>query len=203
MRILYVLPIAMVVAFFTFWLMSWMIQPPASEKAREDNVAMVDFIRSLRDSETQTKERNLKEPPKPKSVPSPSAPKVQAPALAPLDMSMPDLSMDLNNIKGSGLGTMLGGYGVGDNDVIPLVDVPPRYPAQAQSRGIEGWVTVQIQITKEGTVEDVKVLDADPKGVFERESIRAAWRMKFKAKLVNGKPVEQTAVKTYEFSLEK
>ena len=194
---------ALFVSVLVFALMSWMIKAPTTQGAREDSVAMVDFIRSLRDSETQNKERNLKEPPKPKTPPTPSAPKVQSPTLSAINVDMPQLDIDLSSAKGAGIGAMLSGYGVGDNDVIPLVDVPPRYPAQAQSRGIEGWVTVQIKITKEGTVDDVQVVDANPKGVFEREAIRAAWRMKFKAKLVNGKPVEQSATKTYEFTLEK
>jgi protein TonB len=47
------------------------------------------------------------------------------------------------------------------------------------------------------------VIDANPKGVFEREAIRAAWRYKFKPKLVDGKPVEQVATLPFEFNLEK
>ena len=101
------------------------------------------------------------------------------------------------------MGSMLSGYGVGDSDVIPLVEVQPRYPAQAKSRKIEGYVVVRLAISKEGSVEDVEVIDAKPNGIFEREVMRAAYRYRFKPKLADGKPVAQQATKTFEFSLEK
>ena len=116
---------------------------------------------------------------------------------------MPDISTSLSSFKGQGVGSMLSGYGFGDSDVIPLVQVEPKYPSQALSRKIEGYVVVRLQVTKEGSVSEVQVIDANPKGVFEREAIRAAWRYKFKPKLVDGKPVEQVATLPFEFNLEK
>ena len=203
MRLLYITPLGLALALIVFWLMQWMIAPQVDQLSREDNIAMVDFIRSLQDSESDKKVRNPKEPPKPKTPPMLDTPKVQQTDMQQMDLNMPDISSSLSSFKGEGMGNMLSGYGFGDSDVIPLVQVEPKYPSQALARKIEGYVVVRLNVTKEGSVSDVEVLDANPKGVFEREAIRAAWRYKFKPKLVDGKPVEQVATLPFEFNLEK
>lgn len=203
MRVILVTPLGLLVCVLMFWLMQWMITPSTEIAKREDGIAMVDFIRSLKDSASDTKQRNLKEPKKPKTPPMPQAPKVQQTAAQNMNLNMPDIKPDFSGFKGKGLGNMLSGYGFGDSDVIALVQPKPRYPSQALSRKIEGWVMVKFNITKEGTVDSVEVVDSNPKGVFEREAVRAAWRYKFKPKLVDGKPVEQVATLPFEFTLEK
>ena len=203
MRLLYITPVGLALALIVFWLMQWMIAPQGAQPNREDNIAMVDFIRSLKDSQSDKKVRNPKEPPKPKTPPMLDSPKIQQASVKQMDLNMPDISSSLSSFKGQGVGSMLSGYGFGDSDVIPLVQVEPKYPSQALSRKIEGYVVVRLQVTKEGTVSDVEVIDANPKGVFEREAIRAAWRYKFKPKLLDGKPVEQVATLPFEFNLEK
>ncbi len=203
MRAVLLAPLSILLCALVFWLMQLMITPSVEMEKREDNIAMVDFIRSLQDSSSDTKQRNLSEPKKPQTPPMPKAPKIQQAATKNMSLDMPDIKPDFSAFKGSGLGNMLSGYGFGDSDVIALVQPKPNYPAQALSRKIEGWVMVRFNITKEGTVDSVEVVDSKPKGVFEREAVRAAWRYKFKPKLVDGKPVEQVATLPFEFTLEK
>jgi protein TonB len=203
MRLLYLTPVGIFLCLLAFWLMQWMITPSSEMMQRDDNVAMVDFIRSLKDSTSETKQRNLKEPPKPKTPPMPKAPKIQQAAVQNMALNMPDIAPDFSAFKGLGAGNVLSGYGFGDSDVIALVQPKPRYPAQALNRKIEGWVLVKFNITKEGTVDAVEVIEAEPRGVFEREAVRAAWRYKFKPKLVDGFPVEQVATLPFQFTLEK
>jgi len=50
-------------------------------------------------------------------------------------------------------------------------------------------------------VDDVEIIDAQPRGVFEREARRALFRYKFKPKMEDGKPVGQIATQTIEFNL--
>ncbi len=203
MRLLLIAPMGMLIALFVFWLMQWMINPTHEKHERSDDVAMVDFIRSLHDSSSDKKNRDTKEPEKPKPPPSLEAPEAQKSSKQPQSMALPNIQSSLASFKGNGLGGMLSGYGFGDSDVIPLVQVEPRYPAQAISRKIEGYVMVRLKISKLGSVEEVDVIDSNPKGIFEREAIRAAWRYRFKPKLVDGKPVEQMATLPFEFNLEK
>jgi len=203
MRLIVTTLTSVLVCALVFWLMQWMITPSTEMVKRDENIAMVDFIRSLKDSSSDRKQRNLKEPQKPKAPPTPQAPKVQQQTMQSLNLDMPALKPDFSSFKGQGLGNMLSGHGFGNSDVIALVQPKPRYPAQALSRKIEGWVMVRFNITKEGTVDSVEVVDSNPKGVFEREAVRAAWRYKFKPKLVDGSPVEQVATLPFEFTLEK
>jgi protein TonB len=203
MRLLLVTPIGILLAFLVFWLMQWMIQPKQQNTQASDDVAMVDFIRAMKDSQSEDKQRDIKEPPKPKIPPMMQVPSLQKSAPNKMDISMPNLSTSLASFKGDAMGGMLAGYGFGDSDVIPLVQVEPRYPPQAISRKIEGYVVVRLKISKLGSVEEVEVINAKPKGVFEREAIKAAWRYRFKPKLEDGKPVPQVATLPFEFNLDK
>ncbi len=65
-----------------------------------------------------------------------------------------------------------------EHEVVPLVRVQPRYPADAVEEGIEGQVTIEFTITEDGATENLVVLKADPEGVFESEATAAlkAWR---------------------------
>lgn len=59
-------------------------------------------------------------------------------------------------------------------------NVAPSYPRKAHADGIEGWVDLQLTVNPQGRVEDVTVLDAEPKQVFERAAIRAAVKWRFR-----------------------
>jgi protein TonB len=90
-----------------------------------------------------------------------------------------------------------------DRDIVPLVRIPPDYPARAQQRGIEGWVLVEFTITPSGTVQDPKVLDADPKGLFEDAALKSISRWKYNPKVENGVAVERRGIRVVlRFDLE-
>jgi periplasmic protein TonB len=65
----------------------------------------------------------------------------------------------------------------------------PRYPGRALERGIEGFVELRFDVNAMGATENIEVLRAEPKGVFEDAAIAAAERWKFQPKTENGKPV--------------
>ncbi len=85
--------------------------------------------------------------------------------------------------------------------VVPLERVPPKYPARAASRHIEGWVKIEFTITTDGSVEDAVVVEAEPAEVFDEAALKAINQWKFKEKIVNGVAVEQRAVQTLQFKL--
>jgi len=76
-----------------------------------------------------------------------------------------------------------------DGEMLPLVNVTPQYPTRAASRGIEGWCQVRFTVTETGGVRDVEVVDAEPAGIFDSSSIRAAEKFKFQPKVVDGQGV--------------
>jgi TonB family protein len=57
----------------------------------------------------------------------------------------------------------------------------PRYPARALRQGTSGWVHLAYVINPDGEVGEVKVVDSEPKGVFDSEAVSALKRWRFSA----------------------
>lgn len=49
----------------------------------------------------------------------------------------------------------------------------PEFPRAAQRREIEGHVVVRYNVTADGAIADVEVVEASPAGIFERSVMRA------------------------------
>lgn len=104
------------------------------------------------------------------------------------------------------IGLDIGGasLGVSDGEMLPLVNIQPTYPTRAAQRGIEGWAQVAFTVTETGGVRDVIVVDAEPPGMFDQASIRAAERFRFQPRVVNGEPVAVPNVQyVFRFQLEE
>ena len=195
---------ALVVSTGIFALMEGMVNSEADFDRNGQNQAVIDFVRLKQDSDTQLKERQKKEPPKPKKPPVPQeAVAENNAAVKQLAIKMPQITPDLSLANKNLLGDAQIGMGFGDGDVIPLVRMPAQYPSKAKRRNIEGFVKARLEINAEGTVDSVEIIDSNPKGIFERSAIRALYKYKFKPKMVDGKPQPQTATQTLEFNLDK
>lgn len=91
-----------------------------------------------------------------------------------------------------------------DGEYLPIVKVAPQYPRRALSRGIEGYVIVEYTVTKQGTVKDPVVIEAQPESIFNEAAIKSALRYKYKPRVVNGEPVEVGGVRTkINFNIEQ
>jgi protein TonB len=181
--------IAALVTFTLFWVMQALIG--VTGELREGRVsAKVDFIRLRKDTQVETKKREIPEkqlPDKPPPLPDMNfAPSRlgDGEALA-LDFGVGDL-----DVGGSGLG--LGGS---DSDAVPVVRVNPQYPIRAAERGIEGWVELEFTITASGTVKNAVVIAAKPARIFDAEALRAISKWRYNPKIVEGKPVERSGMK--------
>ena len=111
------------------------------------------------------------------------------------------------NIKGAlkGSGPSLGaGGGIGGSGVTPIVRIEPQYPRKAAMQGIEGWVRLRFDITALGTVDNVKVLDSNPRKIFDMAAKRALYKWKYKPKTDDqGRAVAQPGEKVQlDFKLE-
>jgi protein TonB len=160
---------------------------------------VLDFVRLPRDESVETKRREL-----PKKQP------VQPPASAPMSFAQANPVGQVVHVPVAAFhpelslagGPSLGGMST-DSDVVPLVRVAPSYPPRAQARGIEGWVHLEFTITPQGTVDDIVVLDSDPKGYFERAARTAVQRYKYKPRIENGVAVVRPGVQVViSFDLE-
>lgn len=63
--------------------------------------------------------------------------------------------------------------GEGYKEIIPFATRQPNVPKAAWDQKIDGWVLVVFSINPSGHVENVRVLDANPKGIFEENVIAA------------------------------
>jgi len=66
-----------------------------------------------------------------------------------------------------------------DDARAPVRRFPPEYPKKAAQKGMFGSVAMRLLINEKGDVDAVDVLNAYPKGVFERDAIRALKRWKY------------------------
>ena len=136
--------------------------------------------------------------------------KPEEPDQQPEDIPQPEL--DLAPIDGVDVAIpkpktnfAAGGGFFRDGEYIPLFKVTPIYPRRAQERGIQGYSIVAFTITETGTVEDVVPLEGfcgdptDPAteyrkcSIFNSAASRAALKLKYKPKIVDG-----NAVKVYD-----
>lgn len=58
-------------------------------------------------------------------------------------------------------------------------DARPRYPARALDRRIDGRVEIMFTVLPDGSVSDLRVVDAQPAGMFEQAALQAARRWRF------------------------
>ena len=183
--------LACVVTFGLFWAMQALIS--ASGKLQEGTSAPnIEFVRLKRDTAPEMKKREPPKREKPEQQPPPPEMDL-AKNMNPSDavgeiMPMVDTEVELE--KATSLGA-----GGGDSDVVPLVRVDPQYPPKARQRRIEGWVDIEFTIGPAGTVENPKVIGANPATVFERSALRAVRRWRYNPKVVDGVAVERRGVR--------
>lgn len=79
--------------------------------------------------------------------------------------------------------------GRGDAEQEPLFKLMPNYPPVAASGGVEGYVIVEFDVTASGQTENVRVVEADPEGYFERSATEAAARFRYAPAIEHGQPV--------------
>jgi protein TonB len=176
------------VTFGLLFLMQLMIATGRGALSDNDQFRIVDFVRVERQEIIETKKDKPEKPPEPEQqpdMPNPDNMDNFDSSLA-VSMSTPTLS---NGINLGGLG-----FGVSDGEYLPIVKVAPVYPARAASRGLEGYVIVEFVVTRTGTTRDVTVVESTS-SLFERAAVDAAFKFKYKPRVIDGEPVEVPGVR--------
>lgn len=191
--------LAAIVTLGLFYLMPLLIE--MAEKPLDDKPAakIADITMPDREIESKLKEVKPDKPEDPEEPPPDLAPpEVDDVDINPDAVNMsPQLSSDIN----IGLGNGLGGA---DGEYLPIVKVAPMYPRRANSRGIEGYCTIEYTVTKNGSIKDPVAIDCQPKGYFERASIKAALKFKYKPRVIDGEAIDVLGVANrFTYELEK
>ncbi|NCP64326.1 MAG: energy transducer TonB [Paraglaciecola sp.] len=177
------------IAFGLFVLMAKLIENSSRPADKAAPSPIIDIVMTPPDDSTQLRTRVPPPPPPPPQQPpkiQPVEPDVAKANTDGLGFAMPSIDVGGASVDIGGVGAMQR-----DGDATPIVRIEPKYPVQAARDGKEGWVRLSFTINEVGGVEDVEVIDADPKRVFDREARRALEKWKYKPKIEDGKPIKQ------------
>ncbi len=83
----------------------------------------------------------------------------------------------------------------------PIAGRDPEFPVDARLDGIEGWVKFSYMIAEDGSVHSVRIIDAQPRNVFENAVRRAVRGWRFEPIIVAGRAAEREMTQMIEFSL--
>ena len=200
--------VAVIFSFFTFLGMAYLINTPRINTST--SIEMVDFtkIRDIKPID-HTKPMKRHEKPKQKQVKQPPvAPKLDiTQSESRNDIYLPTGVKTIKNLELAELSLnkigMPDGSMISNGDLVQMFTIAPVYPADALRNKTEGWVKVEFIVNEFGEVGHIKIIDAQPRGVFENATKRALRKSKFKPLMVDGISKSQTAVQVIEFKLEK
>jgi periplasmic protein TonB len=196
-----------------FWLMYSFIGVANHSEQLIEALPAIDFVRLRRDTQTESLERRKPPPPPPEPPPPMQRMKIATEAapqnnVAQSPMAIPNLGLSTSVGGGPFIGEMGRAAapdmsGLFDGDIIPLQRIAPQYPRDAARAGITGWVRLEVLVNADGSVRSAKVVEAQPKGLFDASAVTAVLRWKFKPKVVDGTPVAQRGSQRIEFNINR
>jgi protein TonB len=184
------LVLGLLITFTLLWVMQVLIATGKKALVDEIDINIGDFILVKKE---ETLRRDDDEPDKPPEVdePPPEAPPSTMDNLdtaTTISINRFAASIDLNFGE-------TGRIGLGEGDYLPIVRIEPQYPRRAQTRGLEGQCLMQFTVTTTGTTKDIVAVECTS-SLFERASIAAVEKWKYKPRVTGGEPVEVPGVQT-------
>ena len=77
----------------------------------------------------------------------------------------------------------------------------PEAPPRARRDGVSGFVKVQLLIGKSGSVEELKILESEPAGVFDQGVLDTLPTWRFAPATYKGQPVMMRIKQTIRFDV--
>lgn len=126
-------------------------------------------------------------------------------SLSGVDMGLPGFSADdLGGLEGDLLGSESGLVMTDDT-----VDQPPRatyqapmtYPPRARAKGTEGYVVFSLLIGITGEIEQARIVESYPEGVFDEAATQGINQWRFEPAMYQGQAVRAWARQRVRFDL--
>ena len=184
-------------------LMNELSEPPEKREVTEGTA-----IEVVKQAKPKPKQRVQKPKPKPRQTPrSPPPPSLAAltSGLGGIAVEIPGLDLEAMNGAGANLlGT--------DTDVAHTSDTvdesprartqtPIRFPPSMRKKGIEGYVLLSLLVDKTGNVQEARVLESDPPGVFDNAAVEGVRGWQFEPGQYKGEPVRTWVQQRIAFRL--
>ncbi|MBV33706.1 MAG: energy transducer TonB [Porticoccaceae bacterium] len=186
--------LGVMVTFCLIVLMFKLIDSGNKEMDEKESIKIADFLHVERERTTNAKVAEIEKPDEPE--PPPDLPDDNIEFETPENMVSMAAAPVANKLS-VGLGSF-----ARDTDFIPVYVPQPQYPRRAQSRGKEGYAVVQVIITTTGGVRDPIMVEEDPEGWgFGRAALKAANKLKYNPRVVDGVPEEVSGV-MYKFTFQ-
>jgi protein TonB len=148
---------------------------------------------------TKTKAVEVAQP-KPKPKAKPNSRNIAKKDIPKEEPAQPEVANDLPQSFGDDPTGGVVGVGVsttsGDSDPgvttnwQPIEQIKPTMPKEAALKGIEGFIKFRVDISEEGRPENITVIEAENRSVFEQEARKALRKWKYAPRMVNGQPVK-------------
>lgn len=172
-------------------------------------IVPVNLTRFVREPPPPPEEEKLpekKSPPKPLSA---VRMRRDIPKRQEIKMDLPKLSFEINPKLTMGMPVAppdVSGFYYNQGDVdqapVPVFKMKPFYPYRARRLGITGKVKIRFVVDEYGHVSQVKIIGADPPGIFEDSVLKALPSWRFSPGKIAEHPVATLVVTTIEFTME-
>jgi protein TonB len=192
--------IAVVVTLFLFWVMQYLIATADRSLDESQRGSLLDFVRVKRAEVVERRQVKPEKPPQPKAPP----PQPPAPKLDELKPTAEKMAVTAAPVE-TEIDLAPGGFslGIGEGDYLPIVKVAPIYPQRALSRGVQGDCIVEFTVTRSGTTRDAFAVEGQCDRLFEKASVEAALKFKYKPRVLEGQAVEVPGVRNkFTYKLE-
>lgn len=140
----------------------------------------------------------------------------QAPRAPDLSSNISDVALDFSGASSMSLGAvsndLIGKFDKSGPMAEGALDSPPKiqskggtqaYPTEARKDGLEGYVLLNIHVRGDGSVGNVKILDASPRGVFEESAKTFVQEWSFQAGTYEGQSVDAWVKQKVVYKLQR
>ncbi|WP_416307282.1 TonB family protein [Neptunicella sp. SCSIO 80796] len=172
--------VASSVTFVLFLLMQYLIKTDAEIPADSKPYVFIDPVFAKQDT-PEIVRKVLPQPPKMTEQPQTNRLQEATNNLDPGTLAI-NTQFHVETVKAA----TIGDFSVQDAEAKPVFRVQPKYPIEAARKGITGWVQLSFDINATGGVENVSVIDSEPRRVFDTEARRALQRWKYKPQITDG-----------------